>query len=521
MAATQQKKKKKGWLWILLILVIVAAAVIFVLPRIILSTQPTAVSSYTVKRGDVDVTITGSGKLEADDTLDIDLPVGVKVDTIFVKEGDQVKAGDVLAAMDTASLRYRAAELSTELTALDRQLGSWKTASSINAPVKGRVKYLPAVADMDVVEAVNQFGCLAILSTDGLMQLSLPTDATLTLAAEVDVRWADGSATGKVASRIDGGYLVTLDDDKAPYLAQAEVWGEGVRLGSGTLEIHTPVAIFGNGGTIAKVEAKVNDQLYAGGKLFTLDNEPATDSYRQTLADRTDKAAQLQTVLRYQSSPSVLAEADGVIGEITIAEGKELASASGEAEITAFTLQTGGAVRMTIRVDELDVNTVRVGQDATITLDAFSTESFAATVTRISHIGVASGSITNYQTDLVLAYDERLLDGMNGSAVILAASARDVPVIPLAAIHEDADGSYVYLLDAKDERTKLYIETGLADGANAQVVRGLSEGDRIEYTDPNASTGLTFPFGGGAMIRNGGFGGASSVGGSGGTDDGQ
>ena len=500
------RKKKKIWPWILVLLIVALAVVFVVLPRLAMRNAPAATGSYTVGRGDVEVTITGSGKLEAEDTADIKLPVSVEVSTVFVKAGDQVAAGDALAALDVASLRYRAAELSTELATLDRKLGGWKAAGSITAPVKGRVKFLPAGEGMDVVEAVNQYGCLALLSTDGLMQLELQTSAALALNAEVDVRWADGSAAGTVAARIGGGYLITLEDDDAPYQAAAQVWDGDALLGEGTLEIHTPVAIFGNGGVIEKVNVKLDAQAYAGTTLFTLNNEPATDGYRQALADRNEKAEQLQTVLMYQYHPTVTAPVAAVVGEIGVAEGEKTASADGSSETTAFTLQTGGAVRMTIRVDELDVNTVQVGQNATITLDAFSTESFPATVTRISRIGEATGSITTYETDLLLNYDARLLDGMNGSAVILADSARDVLTLPLAAVHEDADGSYVLLLDANDAQTKLSIQTGLSDGTYAQVTDGLREGDRVVYTDPNASTGMMFPFGGGGMMQ-GGFGG--------------
>jgi len=480
--------KKRSKVLILLVAVVAVAAVIFLVNPFQAADQQ-AVESYTVGRGDVDVTITGSGMLEANDTSDIILPEGIEIDTIFVEKGDVVTEGDVLASLDVASLQYRAAELSSQLTALDQQLGARKLKSTITTPVAGRIKYLPVSKDDDVIEAVNTHGSLAILSTDEMMQVELKTHSVLALNAEVTVKWNGGSDDGKVASRIDGGYLITLNDTDAPYLGKADVYYDATLVGSGTLDIHAPLAIFGNGGTIAEIHYKLDSELYAGAKLFTLDNEPATDTYRQTLADRNEKAEQLQTILRYENHPNVLANASGTVNEIMAVEGKKTVCADGSGEMTAFVLGTGGATKMTIDVDELDINSVDVGQNASITLDAFSTEVFPARVTRISHIGVPSGSITTYETDLELAVDDRLMAGMNGSAVILADSVKNALTIPLGAIHEDENGSYVYLLGVGDMQQKVYIQTGLSDGTYAEVTHGLKEGDRIVYiTKKNSFT---------------------------------
>ena len=223
--AKKKSRKKKVLIWVLIVLLALAGGGWYAMKRMsdAMQTAASAQNTYTVARGDVSVTITGSGKLETPDTADVTLPVGVKVDTLFVKEGDSVKAGDVLAALDGDSLQYRAAELSSELAALDQQLGSRKTRSRITAPVEGRIKYQPAAAGDDVIEAVNEYGCLAILSTDGSMEVRLQTDAALSLNDKVTVLWDGGSAEGTLVSRLDGGWLVTFSDEKAPYQETAEV----------------------------------------------------------------------------------------------------------------------------------------------------------------------------------------------------------------------------------------------------------------------------------------------------------
>jgi HlyD family secretion protein len=141
-------------------------------------------------------------------------------------------------------------------------------------------------------------------------------------------------------------------------------------------------------------------------------------------------------------------------------------------------LYTGGALKMMVSVDELDIESVALGQSATVTLDAFPDEKFAGSVTRISNVGETAKSVATFSVELTLDADARLKLGMNGNATILVDQATDALILPIAAISEDADGAYVYV---GDELVKTYITTGLSDGTNAVVTGGLSEGDVVKY----------------------------------------
>ena len=183
--------------------------------------------------------------------------------------------------------------------------GNGRLESTIESPVRGRIKYLPAGEGDDVIEVVCQYGALAVLSTDGLMQVALETGSPLALHTEVSVKWSGGEETGTVAARTQDGYVVTLDNGNAPYRGRADVYLDDVYIGSGTMEIHAPLAVLGAGGTLGTVHYEEGDEVYAGTTLFTLDNEPAVDAYRQTMAERGETAERLRDVLQYQSTPYV------------------------------------------------------------------------------------------------------------------------------------------------------------------------------------------------------------------------
>lgn len=477
--------KKRKWPKVVALVLVLAAAAALLLPKMLGGQQNTVLSAnmieHTVSRGDLSVTVTGSGRLETADVLAVELPVGVKIDEIFVEQGDIVEEGDFLAAIDVDSASDRAAQLSAELGTLDMQLMMRRTVGQISAPVKGRVKQISAAEDGDVIETINRCGSLAVLSTDGLMQIEIDTDSELAMNAEVDVKWNGGSEEGTVAGKTEGGYLITFSDEDAPYLAEADVYYNVEKIGTGVMEIHAPLTVLGNGGTIEQIHKEVDDQINAGAKLFTLSNEPAVDSYRQTLASRNEKAEQFQAVLALIDEPCICAPEDGIVQGIFVQEDEKTASADMAGNMKAFELGIGGAVQMTVNIDELDIAKIKVGQEVAVTLDAITGESFAASVSRISYIGQNTGSITTYAAQITLEADERLLPGMNGSAVICAETAENALLVPLSAVSEDEEGEFVNVAGAEGEHRIVRIETGLSDGTNAQVLSGLNEGDVIVY----------------------------------------
>ena len=430
-----KKKKSRVWLWILLAVVITIIVVLLVLGNALKNASKPVYTAYTVENGSVERTITGSGRLKSEDSSTLQLPGGVLVESVAVEAGDTVKAGDLLATLDLSSLSNLAATASSELSQLDSQISSRSDVTRVTAPVRGRVKYLPATKGEDVLSVINQYGALALLSTDKKMQLSFTTDQTLALYSKVSVRWDGGKATGMVYEKTSDGYLVTLTDNGTPYQANAQVYDGDTLLGEGTLEIHAPVAVLASGGEITDVAVSENDFVYANTKLFSLDNAPSSDSYNTAFTNRAEKAALYAQLLAYQKDPRVLAPVDGIIGEVKMTEGTEVAASTASNGMTdAVSLLTGGAVKLTIDADELDIDSVALGQNASVTLDAYPGETFTATVTHISRIGTVSGSITTYPVEVTLSYDERLLEGMNGSAVILTSKKENVPLIPVARI---------------------------------------------------------------------------------------
>ena len=487
-----KKKKSRVWLWVMLAVVATIVVVLLVISSALKRAAQPVYTAYTVDNGTVARTITGSGRLASDDSETLQLPGGVLVESVSGKVGDTVTAGDVIATLDVDSLRDLAATTSSELSSLDQQIASRSSVTRVKSPVRGRVKYLPAAEGDDVLAVIGQYGALALISTDEKMQVVITTDQSLVLYSEVTVRWDGGKATGMLYEKTPTGYLVTLTDKGTPYLAAAQVYDGETLLGEGTLDIHAPVAVLASGGEITDVNVEENDFVYANSKLFSLENAPAGASYNNAFSDREEKAALYAQLLIYLQDPRVIAPADGFIQEVKVSEGANLpASTESDGMTDAFVLLTGGAVKLSIDADELDIDSVALGQSANVTLDAYPGETFSATVTHISRIGTVSGSITTYPVEVTLSYDQRLLEGMNGSAVILTSKKDNVPLLPVDLIIEDSTGAYVNVKNASGALERRDITVGLSDGTNAEITSGLVAGDQVWYLDQTAT--VKFP----------------------------
>ncbi|MBR2738622.1 MAG: HlyD family efflux transporter periplasmic adaptor subunit [Lachnospiraceae bacterium] len=147
------------------------------------------------------------------------------------------------------------------------------------------------------------------------------------------------------------------------------------------------------------------------------------------------------------------------------------------------TIAKPDTAKITLSVDEADILSVHEGQQATITLDAFADRTFEGTVTRVSQTSSSQGGSAKYTVEITFDRDEDMLIGMSASAEIFVANAENVLTIPMLALQQYGEQTFVYT--AVDEDGNLTgeteITTGVSDGTLVEIVDGLEEGDTVYY----------------------------------------
>ena len=149
------------------------------------------------------------------------------------------------------------------------------------------------------------------------------------------------------------------------------------------------------------------------------------------------------------------------------------------------------------KVDETDIGNIRIGQEATFTVDAFTDKKFTARVSKISQTDVtnswdtsSSSSSASSSTSVIYYYvtldvddpENLLLPAMTARVVINTADRNDALVVPLSTLKTDAAGSYVLVLQEDGTQETRYVETGIYSDEYVEILSGLSEGERVVST---------------------------------------
>lgn len=151
------------------------------------------------------------------------------------------------------------------------------------------------------------------------------------------------------------------------------------------------------------------------------------------------------------------------------------------------------------KVDETDIGSVKVGQSATFTVDAYTDKVFTARVSKISQTDTgntwntnssSSSSSSSSSASVIYYYvtldvddpESLLLPAMTARVDINTATRDDVLALPISALKTDSSGSYVILVHPDNSQENRYIKTGIYSSEYVEISDGLNEGDRVSNT---------------------------------------
>ncbi|MCA9114141.1 MAG: efflux RND transporter periplasmic adaptor subunit [Planctomycetaceae bacterium] len=136
-------------------------------------------------------------------------------------------------------------------------------------------------------------------------------------------------------------------------------------------------------------------------------------------------------------------------------------------------------VQTVVRVAERDYPRVQVGQEASISVDAWPGRTFRGTVVRKSPVLDPETRTGELQVEIPNP-DATLRPGMHARVFIVLERRTDVPVVPLAALMGQAEAPELFVVRGTPAKTwQVSITTGISDGEVIEVLSGLEPGDRV------------------------------------------
>jgi HlyD family secretion protein len=139
-------------------------------------------------------------------------------------------------------------------------------------------------------------------------------------------------------------------------------------------------------------------------------------------------------------------------------------------------------------VDETEVGKIREGMDIILTIGAIDDEQFEAVLTYLSPKGVEQNGAIQFEikADVNLKEGQFLRAGYSANASIVLEKREDVMVIPEGFLKFENEKSFVEVEVDSQVFEKRFVEIGLSDGINIEVLDGLSFDEKIkgEKIDP-------------------------------------
>jgi len=159
------------------------------------------------------------------------------------------------------------------------------------------------------------------------------------------------------------------------------------------------------------------------------------------------------------------------------------------------------------KVDETDIGSVKVGQNATFTVDTYTGKTFTARVSKISQTDVtnswntnsSSSSSSSSSASVVYYYvvldvddpDNLLLPAMTARVDIVTSERDNALVVPISALKTDTKGSYVQLKLPDGTTEQRYVSTGIYSDEFVEIEDGLTDGDEVVITYKAKSSAKT------------------------------
>jgi multidrug efflux pump subunit AcrA (membrane-fusion protein) len=449
----------------------------------------------------VQVTVSGSGNLEPASELDLGFKAAGTIEHVYAQQGEYVTEGKLLASLDPVpaevTLQQSRATLQTaEANLSHEEETDGEGSSSVGGGSAGS-------------EATGRTATVAQISTEPAQRNRKPGAS----------KGSGGSSTSE---------------------------GSGSSSGSGASGAPSPSGGSSHEATNAGTSAGTGSSLSAAAREANIASaRAAVKSDRLTV--RSDEEALAGTRL-YAPQDGTLVSLSGQVGEVVSATGTTRASSSkaGSSESSAGGAgsgRTGGSgssdgsdsssggsagssfavlsdlssMKLVATLSESEIHRVKVGQIATVTVEALEGRKLAAHVSEVATLPTTTSSgVVGY--DVTFHLDQMaagLKPGMSASGEIVVQQEEGVSV-PSSAV---ADGSVTVLHGAREARQT--VTTGLVGDSSTIVTSGLSAGETVvlpqaRSTGSSSLSSLLRSRLGGSSGTLGGGGGGVFIGGGGG-----
>ena len=425
------------------------------------SAQQSTLQTATARTGNIVLRASGTGTLTAAVESSLGFKTSGTLTVLNVQVGSHVKAGDLIAQLDSSNQQVA---LSQAQQALNQLTSPSAIATAQQAIITAQLNLANAqyVLNGDLVAGSNQSAIDNAQAALALAQTKLTENQNnyqkMSLAPLTELNAAqayrDLYAAQQAYNTALANYNAVSSKSSALTLASAKA-------------------------TLALDTAQVNE---AQNLLTALIGGTVPPNATGTGLNALNQAKlNLQTAQNNLSYTNLYSPISGTVLTVSNSVGDTINAGS-----TFVTIADLSQSELTIYMDPLDYSNINVGNKTSVVFDALPNITYTGKVTQISPQLVTISGSSVVEGTVVLDTKQAanvpslaLPLGVTASVDIIQAQANNVVLVPVQALHELSPNNYAVFVMVNGTPTLKTVTVGLQDGTFAEIKTGLKVGDVV------------------------------------------
>lgn len=395
---------------------------------------------------------------------------------VLVQVGDSVADGSKLASFyDDSSLKIQIPFNESDAAAIGVGAAAALTVGSSGDKLSGVVESVSGATTATSAHAIVRYVTIKVANPGGLRageQASAVINGVSCSDLGTFENYDEGYLTARANGRIRAIYL-----DENDHVANGQTIGY--------IESDNVTNTYKNAQTSAQNAQLDLDDAYTRLSQLVIDSDTYSldSSIKSAQLSYDDARLALENAKKKLEDYEITAPIDGTIITKNKKAGDKLEQNAGALSEPMAVIYDMSVLKVSLSVDESDIQDVTVGQSVSITADA-AEGIFRGEITKVGVNGTSENGVTVYPVEITIAEYGNLLPGMNVDCVVEVESARNVLAVPAAAIQR---GSRVYVKGEKTEENdrapegykSVQVKTGATDSVFIEIKDGLAEGQEI------------------------------------------
>lgn len=452
----------------------------------------------TVEMGEVKKVIFSSGTVEAKAREEVKPEISGKVQRLLVKEGQNVKKGDVLFTVDSADAQLEIQKQELTILRAQKELNELKNKKdSIHSDKTGKVKEVllkegDTVTPDTVVAKLTSTDYLKIsgkFSAYEAEQFRIGQKVKVFITASL--YYVDGTVTavdmvGQKEKGVGGVHNVDVLVKKPGALYVGDTGEVQYTDAKGTLfasQMATPFelpdemeVLAGTHGKIGKVNVEKDDEIKSGQLLFKMDMTSSDLELQEKELSLKESLLTMEQKKREIAKKQVEAPINGVITKLNVKEGETPSSGD-----PAVVIMDTTSVYFVAAVDEIDIPAIKLGQSVDVYVTAFGNKPFKGKVTELPKEGTKEDKSVRFAVKIELTDTTDMKHGMTGDCDIYVEQKENVKRLPINTVEftEEGKGTVMVKDPSTGDPTPKEISVGVEGTDFVEIVDGLNEGEEV------------------------------------------